>query len=161
MSAWEAIGQSDEWRTPKFIFDAMAIEFDLDPCSPPTGFHHVPYKRCFYAPNGLIKSWTGTVWMNPPFGGRNSIKPWLDKFFDHGDGVALTPDRTSAPWWQEAACKADAVLFVAPKIKFIRPDGTLGKSPGCGTSLMASGWKGYDALKNAERNGLGLLFSRI
>jgi hypothetical protein len=39
--------------------------------------------------------------MNPPFGGRNGLAPWLDKFFANGNGIALTPDRTSAPWWQD------------------------------------------------------------
>jgi hypothetical protein len=91
----------------------------------------------------------------PPFGGRNGIKPWLDKFFAHGNGVALTPDRTSAPWWQEAAGKANSVLFIAGKVKFIRPDGTLGKSPSNGTTLFASGRRGLEALDNARRAGLG------
>jgi hypothetical protein len=33
MSAWEAAGQSDEWFTPKYIFDAMGVEFDTDVAS--------------------------------------------------------------------------------------------------------------------------------
>ena len=47
----------------------------------------------------------------PPFGGRNGIVPWLDKFFAHGNGIALTPDRTSAPWWRRYAGMAHKVLF--------------------------------------------------
>ena len=82
--------------------------------------------------------WFGFVWMNPPFGGRGDKSKWLGKFFDHGDGIALTPDRTSAPWFREAWERADGVAFL-PKVKFIRPDGTEGKQPGTGTALWASG----------------------
>ena len=99
--------------------------------------------------------------MNSPFEGRNGLTPWLDKFFAHGNGVALTPDRTSAPWWQDAARKAGAVLFIAGKVKFERPDGSVGKSPSNGTTLFASGRRGLEALDNARRAGLGYMASQF
>lgn len=105
----------------------------------------------------LEHDWKGFIWMNPPFGGRNGIVPWMDKFFAHGSGVALTPDRTSAPWWQQSARRADAVLFVSGKIRFIKPDGTVGKSPSTGTTLFAAGGRGVEALKRAQKSGLGWL----
>lgn len=155
MSYWENSGQSDEWYTPEYVFDALGVEFDLDVAAPKCETH-VPC-ACHITENSLGQRWWGFIWMNPPFGGRNGLKPWLDKFFEHGDGIALTPDRTSAPWWQEAYKKADAVLFVSPKIKFERPDGSLGRSPGNGTTLFASGYIGIQALKCAQQNGLGVL----
>lgn len=151
MSAWEAAGKSDEWFTPKYIFDALGCEFDFDPAGPVLG-GHVPADTICYG-SGLEREWRGFVWMNPPFGGRNGIWPWLEKFFQHGNGIALTPDRTSAPWFQWAAIRASALLFVSPKVKFERPDGTLGKSPGCGTVLMAAGSKGRAALFRAGSLG--------
>jgi hypothetical protein len=54
--------------------------------------------------------------MNPPFGPRNGIVPWLEKFFAHGNGIALVPDRTSAPWWQRFAPKA-AVICTAQRAR--------------------------------------------
>lgn len=159
MAYWDAPGASDEWYTPKYIFDAMGVEFDHDVAHPLADHPITPCRR-FTAAGGLEVRWESFVWMNPPFGGRNGIVPWLDKFFAHGNGVALTPDRTSAPWWQDAARKADAVLFIAGKVKFIRPDGSLGKSPSNGTTLLASGPKGVQALVNAEGNGLGFLTRR-
>lgn len=156
MSHWETAGQSDHWYTPKYIFDAMDTRFDLDPAAPKLGPLHVPCDRWHYT-DGLEKEWAGTVFLNPPFGGRNGLTPWLDKFFAHGNGVALTPDRTSAPWWQDAARKAGAVLFIAGKVKFERPDGSVGKSPSNGTTLFASGSRGVQALFNAESAGLGYL----
>lgn len=162
MSFWETHGKSDDWYTPKYIFDAMGVQFDLDVAAPPEGPRHVPAKT-WISNDSLNRSWGRSnvfIWMNPPFGGRNGLQPWLYMFFKHGNGVALTPDRTSAPWWQEAAMKADAVLFVAGKVKFERPDGSLGASPSAGTTLFASGKQGLYALCNAAENDLGFLSIR-
>ena len=94
--------------------------------------------------------------MNPPFGGRNGLVPWLNKFFRHGNGIALVPDRTSAPWFQEAWGLADMVLFT-PKLRFLRPDGSEGKSPSNGTALFAAGNKGSMALERAALAKAGIL----
>lgn len=106
----------------------------------------------------LHRQWSGFVWMNAPFGGRNGLVPWLNKFFEHGNGIALTPDRTSAPWWQNAAAKADAVMFINGKPKFERPDGSIGNSPSHGVTLFASGEMGVLSLARASMNGLGVVF---
>lgn len=152
MSAWEETGQSDDWQTPKYIFDAMRTTFHLDVASPahPT---HVPAMKLLSS-NSLDDLWLNFIWMNPPFGGRNGLDPWLRKFIRHGNGVCLVPDRTSAPWFQMAAPHMDAILFVSPKIKFERPNGTIGKSPGTGTALMAIGANGVQALVNAKKLGV-------
>ncbi|WP_439604541.1 DNA N-6-adenine-methyltransferase [Shinella sp.] len=160
MSHWEASGKSDDWWTPKYIFDALGETFDLDVSAPFEGPLHVPCLGWLYD-RGLERAWNGFVWMNPPFGGRNGIWPWLKKFYAHGDGIALVPDRTSAPWWQDGANVSDGILLVAGKVKFIRPDRSLGKSPSTGTTLIAAGRRGVAALQRAEQAGLGLFFPRV
>ena len=161
MSSWEpCLGASDEWYTPAYIFEALAVEFDLDVACPPEGPRHVP-AGAYFSEDALSREWFGMVWMNPPFGGRNGLVPWLDRFFAHGNGIALTPDRTSAPWWQHANRRADATLFIAGKVKFERPDGSIGKSPGTGTTLFAAGERAVNALMLAEMNGLGAVMRRI
>jgi hypothetical protein len=152
----QCMGATDEWYTPSHVFHAMDCRFDVDVASPPIPLSWIPATR-FLSERSLELEWSGFVWMNPPFGGRNAISPWLDKFVAHGDGIALVPDRTSAPWWQRFAPRMDAVLFVGPKIKFIGADGKPGRSPAQGTCLMAAGGKGYAALCRARRNGLGVL----
>jgi hypothetical protein len=158
MSAWEAAGKSDEWYTPAYIFDALLCVFDLDVAAPYGGGPHVPCMAHFHS-FGLERDWSGFVWMNPPYGGRNSLTPWLDKFIAHGNGIALVPDRTSAPWFQKAAPQMHEILFVREKIKFIRPDGSIGKQPGTGSALMAIGEKGVSALSNAAHLGFRALVS--
>ena len=156
MAAYEKQGESDEWYTPAYIFDALGVHFDLDVACPPEGPRYVPAAR-FFSEGGIDRDWAGFVWMNPPFGHQSHKRQWLRKFFEHGNGVALLPDRTSAPWWQEFTPLADAILFVSPKVKFERPDGSVGKSPGTGTTLMAAGGKAVSALHNATK--LGVVFT--
>lgn len=157
----QCVGATDEWYTPPHVFEALGCTFDLDVSSP--GADVTPWIPAlnFITRDSLSASWFGFIWMNPPFGGRNGLVPWLDKFFHHLDGIALVPDRTSAPWWQEYASYADLALFVSPKLKFIGADGNPGTSPAQGTTLLASGPKANSALRRAARCGLGQLFQPI
>lgn len=160
MAMHEQSGKSNEWYTPKYIFDALNVNFDVDVASPiDRAFCFVPAKN-FIVKNSLNVSWNGFIWMNPPFGNMKNKFLWLNKFIDHGNGIALTPDRTSAPWWQYTAENTDAVLFVSGKIKFISPDGRLGESPSTGTTLFGLGENAIYALENAKRYGLGILYKR-
>ena len=151
MSHWEGPGKSDDWYTPAYIFNALGTTFDLDVAAPKGGAPHVPAKRHIWS-NSLETLWEGFVWMNPPYSGRNGLVPWLDKFFDHRNGIALVPDRTSADWWQDAAVKANAVLFIRGKVKFERPDGSIGKSPSNGSCLLSSGLKGFETLASVPES---------
>lgn len=151
----ESVGKSDDWYTPKYIFEALGVTFDLDVASPEIGPMHVPARQWIWT-DSLFVPWSGFVWMNPPFGARNGLAPWLGKFFQHGNGIALTPDRTSAPWFRDAWAQADMVLFM-PKVRFLRPDGTEGKSPSNGTTLWAKGPQACAALSRAGRAGIGII----
>lgn len=152
----QCVGATDEWYTPKHVFDALGCSFTMDVASPNPPVPWIPTSRYLWS-DSLQQPWDGFVWMNPPFGGRNGIAPWLSKFFAHGDGIALTPDRTSTPWWNFYAEMAHKILFISPKLKFIGPNGRPGNSPAQGTSLMAVGTRGAAALHRAAENGLGVL----
>jgi len=158
MSHWETAGASDEWYTPGYVFDALGERFDIDVAHPGDATCCVPAARWLTSDGagGLGHDWAGFIWMNPPFGGRGALAPWLEKFFDHGNGIALTPDRTSAPWFWDAWGRADRVLFTR-KIRFLRPDGTEGVSPSNGTCLWAAGDRAAAALERAAHAGLGIL----
>lgn len=156
MGYWESNGKSDQWYTPKAVFDALGCTFDLDVAGDSKAPAYCVPAFATFDSDSLSKDWFGFVWMNPPFGGRNGITPWLEKFILHGQGIALTPDRTSAPWFQASAPSMSAILFTR-KIKFLRPDGTPGNSPSNGTALMAAGNQGKAALHRAAIAGFGLL----
>lgn len=165
----QCTGATDEWYTPPHVFQKLGAVYDDDVASP--GGHVTPWipAKRFITRDSLTTKWHGFVWMNSPFGGRNGLVPWLEKFFEHGDGIALVPDRTSAPWWQQFAPQADLALFVGRKIRFIGGEeaaqlglvdkaGDPGKSPAQGTTLLASGQKAVEALQRAATAGLGALF---
>lgn len=155
----QSVGATDEWYTPPEIFDALDCSFHMDVSSP--GKPVTPWIPAahFITERSLETAWRGFIWMNAPFGGRNGLRPWLQKFVQHGDGICLVPDRTSAPWWQDFAPTMGAILFVRKKIKFIGADGKRGVSPAQGTCLMAIGRSGVAALKHAAKGGLGLCLS--
>ena len=153
MGAYETHGKSDDWYTPKYIFDALGCDFDLDVSAPQEGPRYVPAKK-WLSEKGEQEEWHGFVWMNPPFGNHKNKMVWIDRFIQHGNGIALMPDRTSAPWWQHLASESDLVLFMSPRVKFERPDGSIGKSPGTGTCLFGIGEKSHVPLMKCE---LGVL----
>jgi hypothetical protein len=159
-----SIGLSSDWLTPKSpIFDRLApLTFDLDPAHPgwDNPYVAVPTRRIYtVADDGLRQPWHGTVWLNPPFGGRRGQVPWLQRFFVHADGIALVAARTSADWFHQVVVpNAQTLLFPNGKTKFVRPaDGSIGKEPGTGVVLIGMG-----AIANAalERSGLGF-FVRV
>src|SRR5262245_7096201 len=151
-----SLGGSDEWYTTLDIFEALGLRFDLDPCSPGSGQCFVPADRVFIkADDGLAQSWSGLVFMNPPFGGRNGHTPWLEKFIQHGNGIGIVRAYTSSGWWHQYIPRIDAIEFPAGKTKFIRPDGPVGRSPGHGVALLAMGRTAIEALR---LSGLGMFF---
>jgi hypothetical protein len=144
------IGQSDDWYTPREIFDALGLVFDVDPCSPGPD-HWVPARQVFTKrDDGLSQPWHGLVFMNPPFGGRNGHVPWLRKFFDHSNGIAIVRAYTSSAWFHEWATRAQTMLFPKGKTKFIRPDGSIGRAPGHGIVLLGMGETANTALRRSE-----------
>jgi hypothetical protein len=152
MSVWEKEGQSDEWYTPKYIFNALKCRFDTDVAHPKGVSTFVPTDN-FYSEDSLNKPWRGFIWMNPPFGKRNAITPWLERFRLHANGIALVPDRTSAPWFKRFASQMDVILFISPRVKFIRPDGSVGSNPANGTALFGIGKRARESLISATSLG--------
>jgi DNA N-6-adenine-methyltransferase (Dam) len=110
--------ENDEWYTPSWMFHAIAVEFDLDPCSPGSPPSTVPARRHLTkAENGLTAEWEGNVWLNPPFSGK---RPWYQRLVQHGTGIALMPARTETHDLQTYMEAADALLFLKGRIYFER-----------------------------------------
>lgn len=152
----EARGKHQDWITPLYIFEALGVTFDLDVAAPKLGPKYVPCKKWLWN-DGLKQQWYGFIWMNPPFGKQEYKRAWLRRFIEHDNGIALMPDRTSAPWFQESAPLMDMLLFIGPKVQFELEDGSRGKAPSNGTVLFALGYPAIDALKNAQDKGLGFI----
>lgn len=105
---------NDVVLTTKYVFDALQLEFDLDPAHPPFQTH-VPCKRYYTeADDGLAQPWEGLVWMNPPY---SKPAPWVEKFIDHGNGIALLPISKSK-WFGELWLSDATIMFPTEASKF-------------------------------------------
>jgi hypothetical protein len=115
-----SVGKSQVHITPKWIIDRLG-PFDLDPCAA----YPRPWDcaRVSYFGGGLQKQWKGRVWLNPPFD-RYVVGDWIRKLAEHGEGTALLHARTEAEWFEPCWNDALALLFMADRIKFCRPDGS-------------------------------------
>lgn len=138
---------SVDWYTPSSIFKSLNTTFDLDPCSPKGGLPWIPVNRIYsIEDDGLVQPWIGKVWLNPPYG--KFTKDWLAKMHTHRNGITLVFSRTDCRWFHDYIAKADVVLFMAGRVKFVDGLGiTGGSGAGCG-SLMAS-W-GSESVKALE-----------
>lgn len=142
------LGRTTEWYTPPEIFEALKIEFDLDPCSP--GKDIVPWipAKTHYTikDDGLAKPWFGRIWMNPPYG--RGVDLWLKKFVEHGNGVALLPVRTDTKGFHRFTAKCDLIRLLEGRIYYIQSDGQRGNRPAHASMLVACGQGCVDALLN-------------
>lgn len=143
--------KNDEWLTPPSIINPLGT-FDLDPCAPivrpwSTATHHFTKED-----DGLVQSWFGRVWCNPPFG-REAIK-WLRKCVGHRNAIALIPARTETAMFYECVWGvADAVLFIKGRPHFHYVDGTRAPfNSGAPITLVAYGEENVACLR---RSGLG------
>jgi phage N-6-adenine-methyltransferase len=111
---------TDDYFTPRWVFDRLGIRFDLDVCAPPGGVDWVPTER-FYtlADDGLMREWSGRVWMNPPF---SNTTPWVNRFISHGNGIALVPT-AKAQWFGKLWEAADGIAMPG-RIDFVSEVGT-------------------------------------
>lgn len=100
-----------EWYTPLDLLEQVRSflgEIDLDPARPD-------------ADNGLMQTWRGRVFLNPPYG--RHIKKWIDKALSDpvDELVLLVPSSTSAPWFQPLF--KHTVCFIRGRLKFRDPEG--------------------------------------
>jgi len=139
------------------VFQGLGCTFDLDVAAPVDGPCFVPANKSITKEtDGLRSCWEGFVWMNPPFGRRNGVIPWLKRFFDHGDGIGLVNALTSSQWFQEWLPRSSTILFPQTKTKFIRPDGVIAKQPASGCVLFSAGTRGREVLLDSADLGMVL-----
>lgn len=111
---------SDDCYTPRWVFDAMGLQFDLDVAAPPGGPWHVPAKAYYTAEDdGLVQPWRGLVWCNPPYSG---MKDWAPKWCAHPTGVLMGLGTSRHSTLRKITAASDA--FYLGTVYFTRPDGS-------------------------------------
>lgn len=111
---------TDDWATPRVLFGALDAEFGftLDPCA---SSDNAKCDRYFtVADDGLAQSWSGVVFMNPPYGrelGQWVAKAWLES--QRGATVVcLIPARSDTDYWHEYVMQASEVRLIRGRIHF-------------------------------------------
>ena len=108
------------WATPQSLFDKLNEEFNftIDVCATAVN------AKCevYYSPeiDGLKQNWSGTCWMNPPYGRKIGI--WLKKAYEESlkgtTVVCLIPSRTDTKYWNDYCMKAKEIRFIKGRLKF-------------------------------------------
>jgi hypothetical protein len=147
--------RNDRWLTPPDVVKALG-EFDLDPCGAPG---HILARNTYLLENGddgLMDTWFGRVWMNPPYG--RTMRQWVERLIEHGSGTALIPVAAGTKLWQEVVFpNASAIHFYRHRIKFLRRDGKDDEmvSPQA-SAIVAFGDADADALLSSDLPGVAL-----
>lgn len=155
-----ASAETHTWLTPPFILEALG-SFDLDPCAAPLP-RPWPTATTMWTreDNSLQREWHGRVFLNPPYGARSQIGPWMRRMADHGHGTALIFARTeTATFFESVWNRATAIFFFKGRLHFMRHDGTLprsdigGGNAGAPSVLIAYGDDDADRLFRSKLNG--------
>jgi len=99
---------SDNWSTPKDVYEALDREFSFndDPC--PLG-----------GEGGLDREWGSSTFVNPPY---SEIKDWCKKAYEEWKKgktvVMLIPSRTDTRYWHDYIMKATEIRFIKGRLKF-------------------------------------------
>jgi hypothetical protein len=117
--------EKPEHYTPRVILDAVAAclgAIDLDPCSDAREQPNVQAAQYFTRDdNGLVQTWRGRVYMNPPYG--REIDAWSAKLcesYEHGDvteALALLPARTDTQWFRRL--RDYVCCFIEGRLTFV------------------------------------------
>lgn len=99
---------SDDWSTPKDVYNALNVEFhfNFDPC--PLG-----------GSGGLESEWGKCSFVNPPY---SNLKAWCKKAYEEAQKgktvVMLIPSRTDTSAFHDYCMKADEIRFIRGRLKF-------------------------------------------
>jgi len=102
------ISKSDDWRTPKEVYDTLDAEFHFndDPCP-------------IQGNGGLERDWGTSVFMNPPY---SKPTPWVKKAYEESlkgkTVVGLLRGDTSTRWFHDWVWHKAELIFVKGRLKF-------------------------------------------
>jgi phage N-6-adenine-methyltransferase len=121
-TAYMPISKTDDWATPQYLFDEWDAKyhFDLDAAASSTnykcddwyGLDHPDITRR----DGLAQAWTGTTWVNPPYG--RVLNQWVGHAAEQlSPVVMLLPARTDTRWFH-SYCINQRITFIKGRVKF-------------------------------------------
>jgi phage N-6-adenine-methyltransferase len=152
---------NNEWYTPsEYIELARAVmgSIDTDPASSAIANETVRANQFFtVTDDGLSREWSGSVWLNPPYG-KSTIERFCNAVADKYESGEITQacvlvnNATETSWFQRLASCASAMCFPRGRIQFIVEDGESKKgSPLQGQAFVYLG-RNVDSFKDLFRS---------
>jgi DNA N-6-adenine-methyltransferase (Dam) len=150
----KTVFDKDEWLTPPEIIKALGY-FDMDPCAPIIRPWDTAGSHYTIEDDGLLLPWFYRVWLNPPYGGPNIIRPWMKKMAEHDHGTALIFARTDTDIFHEFVFPvASAIFFFNGRLTFHHVSGEKAKfNGGAPSCLVAYGFDDAEMLKKCNLDG--------
>lgn len=118
------MSERQDWATPQAFFDKVNARFGftLDAAAYP---HNAKCDRYYTEEDdALTKDWDGVVWCNPPYG--RAIGAWVQKGYEESQKgatvVMLIPARTDTTYWHDYVMRADEVILIRGRLKFVGAD---------------------------------------
>ena len=130
------VGQNsgeNEWYTPSNIIEAARNtmgSIDLDPATSEIANQTIKATEIFTEEtNGLDKTWSGNVWLNPPY-----AQPLMTEFSDKllkelsniSQACVLINNATETNWFQDLVIVSSAHCLVKGRVKFLDVNGKPG-----------------------------------
>lgn len=110
------------WLVDRIRTDVLGGVIDLDPATTPD--NPVGASRFVCLPDdGIITSWSGNVFVNPPWG--RTLPIWVDRVILGSESsriVLLVPSRTDSRWFQEAVQNCDDMLLFGRRLDYEFPN---------------------------------------
>ena len=135
----------DDWQTPMSLVSALG-PFDLDPCANCQNPTRLARRGFTLTDDGLAQTWSGRVWLNPPYG--KMARVWVERLANHGNGIALIPPRLGSKWFHDVVLETfDGIFFHRGRIAFLDPNTGLPiKGNNADSVFVAYGQANVDAL---------------
>tara|TARA_Y100001970_G_scaffold73062_1_gene92649 strand:- start:4685 stop:5239 length:555 start_codon:yes stop_codon:yes gene_type:complete len=113
--------KSDNWQTPKWLYDKLNKEFnfDFDPC---------PLNSTF---NGLEVKWGKRNFINPPYSNVKGFLQMAHKELENGNAeicVFLTFANTDTKWFHDYCYNKAEIRFIKGRLKFLDHTGKVKNS---------------------------------
>lgn len=117
--------KSDNWKTPKLIYEYYMKKGFYDPC---------PYHAKF---DGLSIEWKESNFVNPPY---SEISKWIDKSIQQNEKgnevILLIPARTDTKWFRKLVDYGCEIEFVTGRLHF--NDSNSAPFPSCYVTLKGN-----------------------
>lgn len=136
--------KNNDWYTPEKYIEASRLvmgSIDIDPATSELAQQTVKATTYYtQETNGLDKSWSGNVWMNPPYS-MPEIQQFIDKLTneDVDQWVVLTNNSSDTGWFHKLLSECDIVCFTKGRINFVDQTGTQGMATRQGQTFFYKG----------------------